>query len=323
MNSKTELARVKRALKTRKGSSELIVQDTVPRDAKTDQAVMDLFTKKVAGLADVRTSYEKILAAENKRASATLAKARSAALKVAKSRTRDQSALVAGRVGAFEAAVAKVVTANVERHLIKAPFEISGFPLDGWESKQNGSYARFKINQSNGYAEGNGVFRNLVFKFLWVNELDRYVVIDIHGYLVLHGYFEAGCGGGFFGGSRYASFSVTHSFDVLDYTRPVGTDGYSQPIFPVLARSPETTAVDMGVESGGWFSNGELKWGSIYRGYDLEHRLLVVEPGKTLGFNMNVKTRTATGTDSGRVFADFSTDPYRVTCPAFLVAVLS
>lgn len=323
MNSKTELARVKRALKTRKGPSELIVQDTVPRDAKTDQAVMDLFTKKVAGLADVRTSYEKILAAENKRASATLAKARSAALKVAKSRTRDQSALVARRVGAFETAVAKVVTANVERHLIKAPFEISGFPLDGWESKQNGSYARFKINQSNGYGEGNGVFRNLVFKFLWVNELDRYVIIDIHGYLVLHGYFEAGCGGGFFGGSRYASFSVKHSFDVLDYTRPVGTGAYGEPLFPVLARSPETTVVDMRAESGGWFSNGELKWDSIYRGYDLEHRLLVVEPGKTLGFNMNVKTTTATGKDSGRVFADFSTDPYRVTCTDFLVAVLS
>jgi hypothetical protein len=80
----------------------------------------------------------------------------------------------------------------------------------------------------------------------------------------------------------------------------VGTGVNGEPIFPVLAQSPETTVVDMSVNSGSMSSNGELKWDSIFRGYDLERRLLVVEPGKTLGLNMVVTTRTATGTDSGR-----------------------
>jgi hypothetical protein len=149
-----------------------------------------------------------------------------------------------------------------------------------------------------------------------MNDRDRYAVINVHGYLVLSGDMIVESGSGFFGGDRSAILNLKQHMEIVDYS--------NEPFTTVLASTPETTVVTLEANSGGTFDfDGDFDGINFFHGYDLDKQLVLVPPKQAIGLHMMVTLETATGSDSGHVLANFSNGPHMVSCPAFLIAIVS
>jgi hypothetical protein len=291
-----------------------ITTTTLPSDPARDKSIDRLF--ELRDVKSLRAAVKKIIAQDTAKLNVLATKVQVKAAKQAVKRKRPLAAMVARRLRSYSAATQLVGTAKTELYLIDTPFSIEGAGLTLDESAliAGGSYAKFKRD----VGSGNDSTGLVTFKFNWVNTRDQYAVINVHGYVVLNGDCTVQAVGGFyiFDTDRRAQVTISPHIEIFDYT--------NEP-FPLLTSTSPFTAYDTSISAndrldiGVGFING----GPVFRGYDIDKPLIIVEPRQSIGLNMIVSVRTQTGSDSGQATADFISADNKVMSPAFLVSVVS
>lgn len=279
--------------------------------ARAQKATAAFLRTNIAGLTRLKREFNDHLASTAGKVDAELKQRRSKALKLARGRKDALKAMVADRVAGLEAALdATVPDSSADRYLVNLPWQITGegVTLDSSAIVPSNSWAKFKLDMSRSRGSPS-----VVFRFLWNNATDRYKLITVNGYVILHGYCEVATRGGFFAGDRIATFKMTPTMELQNWS----TDPY-----PYFGKQ-EAPPVHIDADSKWVFDDADFESQAVFRGYDLEQSLVLIPPRTTVGLIMSVKMYAYAGTDSGRVQADFSTGPYMVGSPAVLVRVLS
>ncbi|MBI2253274.1 MAG: hypothetical protein HYU58_01500 [Proteobacteria bacterium] len=288
-----------------------------PSVRTTQKATAKLLTKAIPDLGNQAKSFENILNKHKAQSNVALKKARQAAIKDSRGQKAALAALIARKAKAFELLAQPVVNVpSTQYHLLNTPFEISssaGMPLSSSSIVPSSSFAKFTLHVSDGYDGLN----TASFKYVWVNPFDRYVVVNVHGYIVFRGHCYWGADGGFFGGDRYVRLQIDGKLELFDWSNP-------DPIsIPVAASYQSANVLTAEEDQGGWWDVGAVGAQDIFRGYDLSHELLVVPPRATMGFVMTAAIDCKTGDDSGLVDIDFASGNFQVSSPAVLLAIVS
>jgi len=158
----------------------------------------------------------------------------------------------------------------------------------------------------------------LKFYYLWETPKDKYVVINVDGYLVLNGYCQAGAGGGFWPSDRYSKISVDARLDIYEWWNQPPTSPFSQPDQTQSAIIPP-----LEVSAEGFLEVGGIEYTTLFRGYDLSHTLMLVPPQAWVVFAVTTSIASVNGNDSSHTEADFASGDFHVMSPAVHVAVLS
>lgn len=279
------------------------------------KAVAKLVATAVPGLPALRRQFDAVAHKQKAKAEAVLKKARAAAIKNARSTKSTLAAMVAARLKAFEVLAQPATNVpSTQYFLLNTPFEIAstpGLPLSGSQIVPSNSWAKFTLR-----ADRKDPKVSASFFYVWVNSLDKYVVINVHGYMVFRGHCFVGVDGGFFPGDHYVKLKIDARLDIFDWT--------NEPItFPSAPVDQSQNVLTMEESEGGWMSVGALDARDVFRGYDLRHSLLVVPPRATIGFAMTASIDCTTGDDSGLIDVDFASGNFQVMSPAVLVAVVS
>jgi hypothetical protein len=129
---------------------------------------------------------------------------------------------------------------------------------------------------------------------------------------VFNGVCEAISQGGFFPGDRHGDVAL---FAELYLSQSSETPGTA----PFTAASE--VALDLQADSGGWFSDGEILYQQLFRGFDLQYQYLLMPPGSTV--TIEVAGRMTYSDSEGTANYVFVTMGRQVLCPAVLVTVVS
>lgn len=288
---------------------------TAPRSRDTRQAATKLLTKAVPGLTAAAKPFNALVSKHMAKGAAALKKARAAAIKDSRATKSSLAKRIAARVKAFEL-LAAVDVPGTQYTLLNTPFDISstaGMPLTSSQIVPSNSFAKFTLHVEDGPDPSNTVN----FSYVWVNPFDRFVVTNVHGYIIFRGHCQLGADGGFFPGDRSYRLQIDGRLDIFDWSQP---DPVAiPPAFVDQSVNVYTTSEDQ----GGWSEVGAVDAKDIFRGYDLAHELLVVPPRATMGFVMTASVICSTGDDSGLIDLDFASGNFQVGSPAVLLAIVS
>ena len=306
----------------RRGASRAAARDAREAGAigalglATDQsqhrkAVAAAITAHLDGIPQLRREVSKLHAQQAERSAAAEAKRARLAVKAGSGRKAALNAMVRQRMAAFQAAAA-VDVPNAPRYLVNTPFEISatGLTLSSSAVVPSNSWAKFRLEKENTQQSRYG---SITFKFIWQNAGDTYAVINVHGYLILHGHCYVWSDGGIFGGNRTAGLTIKPTLTVTDWT--------NQPYLQ-LART-DVTAVEIKTDTGTTWDDADEDMADIFRGYDLSQELILVSPRTSVGLVMSAELKYYAGQNSGIVQANFADGAFMVGSPAVLVTRVS
>ena len=275
------------------------------------KAVAAAITAHLGGIAPLRREIAALHARQATKTAAAEVKRAKLAIKTGRGRKTALAALVRQRMAAFQA-LASVNVPNAPRYLINTPFEISasGLDLTSRTVVPSNSSAKFRLEKQNTGQRRSG---SVVFKFIWQNAGDKYAVINVHGYIILHGHCYVWSDGGIFGGNRTAGITIKPTLTITDWTN----DPYLQ-----LART-DLTALEVKVDTGTIWDDADEDMADIFRGYDLSQELILVPPRTSVGLVMSAELQYYAGQNSGIVQANFADGAFMVGSPAVLVTLVS
>ncbi|MBI2255404.1 MAG: hypothetical protein HYU58_12350 [Proteobacteria bacterium] len=275
------------------------------------KAVAAAITTHLSGIAPLRREIAALQVRQATKSAAAEAKRAKLAIKTSRGRKAALAAITRQRVAAFEA-LAAVDVPNAPRYLVNTPFEIagSGLNLSSFAAVPSNSWAKFRMEKKNTSQRRYG---SVVFKFIWQNAGDKYAVINVHGYLILHGHCYVWSDGGIFGGDRTAGITIKPTLTVNDWTN----EPYLQ-----LART-DTTALEIRTDTGTVWDDAAEDMADIFRGYDLSQELILVPPRTSVGLVMSAELQYYAGQNSGIVQANFADGAFMVGSPAVLVTLVS
>ncbi|MBV5324100.1 MAG: hypothetical protein J0626_01870 [Rhodospirillaceae bacterium] len=156
-------------------------------------------------------------------------------------------------------------------------------------------------------------FASVIFRFVWQNAQDKYAVINVNGYFILHGHCYTYSDGGIFGGDRMASIEIKPTLNVINWT--------AEPYYGL--GTEQVLGIESRTNTGTVWDDADEDPQDVFRGYDLAKSLILVEPWATIGLVMSAEIKYYAGKNSGIVQADFSSGSYMVGSPAVLVTVVS
>lgn len=287
---------------------------TAPRSRDVRQAATKLLTKSSPDLAASAKPFNALMAKHMAKGNAALKKARSTAIKNPRVTKSALAKLAADRIKAFKV-LAAVDVPGTQYTLLNAPFDISstaGMPLTSAQIVPSNSSAKFKLHVEDGPDPSNTVN----FSYVWVNPSDKYVVMNVHGYIIFHGHCQLGAGGGFFPGDRFYRLQIDGRLDIFDWSQ-------ENPVSIPPAFDQSVNVYTTSEDQGRWSEVGAVDAKDIFRGYDLSRELLVVPPHATMGFVMTASFVCGTGDDSSLVDLDFASGNFQLGSPAVLLAIVS
>ena len=180
-----------------------------------------------------------------------------------------------------------------------------GITLAGTNIAPTNNWVEFQLETSDSSNQ------EVSFAFSWQNATDKYAVINVDGYLVFNGVCEAISRGGTFPGDRSSDVNLFAELYLSTNELP-GT--------PSITAASEL-ALSLKADSGGWFSDGEILYQQLFRGFDLQYQFLLVPPGQAV--TIEVACRLNYTNSDGTANYVFVTMGRQVLCPAVLVTVVS
>ena len=182
-----------------------------------------------------------------------------------------------------------------------------GITLAGTNIAPTNNWAEFQLETSDSSNQ------EVSFAFSWQNATDKYVVINVDGYFVLNGVCEAISRGGTLPGDRSSDVELFAELHLNTNESP----GTRTPSFTATSE----LALSLKADSGGWFSDGEILYQQLFRGFDLQYQLLLVPPGQVV--TIEVAGRLNYTNSDGTANYVFVTMGRQMLCPAVLVTVVS
>ena len=102
------------------------------------------------------------------------------------------------------------------------------------------------------------------FYYLWTNDSDQAVTVNIDGYLIADGYVELQSDGGFWPGDRRAETWLTPVMAPWEW--------WHQPApLPLVQEGQIQAALSMKVSSGGFAAGAGFDAKAVFRGFDLQY----------------------------------------------------
>jgi hypothetical protein len=290
-----------------------LIAEMTPAD-RTDhrQAVAKAIEANIDGIAPLNRAIEALQAKSAVKTMKEEKKRAARAVKLGRARKTILANMISQRVRAFEALVEAVDVPSAQRYLVNTPFEIVGSALnfDSFAIVPSNSWVKFRMERRN---TPQRRYASVIFRFVWENTQDKYVVINANGYMILHGHCYAFSDGGIFGGDRSAKLEIRPTLQLFDWTNePNLTLGTEQ----VLAVAVHTN-------TGAIWDDEAEDPEDVFRGYDLAKYLILVPPRTAVGLVMSAEIQYYAGKNSGVVQANFSDGSFMVGSPAVLVTVVS
>lgn len=317
--TRKEIALIKKMLKGAVGERlerENAAQSDIPESLRNKDS-RRAAAKLLASTLDssIAKQFDGILAKDEAKLEVALKKSQAAAVKNARGAQKVLDAAAAQFVKALEAVIAdpQTTVGSPVLELLNKPFLIwptNSVDLEESEIVPSNSWAKFRV-QTEGHFYGD-----VKFYYLWSNPRDKFVVINVDGYVIFNGYGFVGAGGGLFPGDRYGQVLVDGRLDILEWWNQPPTSPYLQP-------DQTARVLSLYVSAPGFFETNPIDGKYIFRGCDLRHTLMVVPPFGTVVFAVAAAVTCGTGEDGGRAEADFARDALRVGSPAVLVTILS
>lgn len=310
----SRLKRIAKISADRAARQEARSREAPVRLAATDDELAKLLTKHIEGLRPLRREYDALMARRAAKLETEISRQHAHAGKLGRGRKTALAGMVKQRVRAFEALAGAVQVPSARRYLVNVPFEIAGshaFNLDSSAIVPSNSWAKFKADviKTRDYAITNTVF----FRFVWVNDSDKYAVVNANGYIILNGFCDVASRGGIFGGNRSAGVTATPRFEMINWT----TEPY-----PSFGKQ-QVQAFQIKTDTGYTWDDADSDSIDIFRGYDLDLSLILVPPETAVGLVVSLEMKYYAGMDSGRARADFSSGNFLVGSPAVLITVVS
>jgi hypothetical protein len=185
----------------------------------------------------------------------------------------------------------------------------SGVNLTATNIAPTNNWAEFQL-----FTSDSGT-QDVTFTFSWQNATEKYVVINVDGYLVLNGVVQAGADPGiaafFPGGSSQVGVTPVLYVSGLPWEPP------NTPPQLVATGSP---ALSLSA-SAGWDDPGEILSQPLFRGYDIQYQTQVLPPGGTV--TVGVACHLSYIISDGSANFIFATMGRQVLCPGVLITVVS
>ena len=154
----------------------------------------------------------------------------------------------------------------------------------------------------------------MVFRFVWENDADKYVVINASAFMALHGFCDVWSDGSVLGGSHEAGFGASLTLELIDYT--------NEP-FLSLGLEDDVNVFYMDVNSGDVWDDPACETQYVAVDHTLEKRVVAVPPRTAVVIHTTARMSATTGQDSGRLKADFISYGWGLSVPGVLTTVLS
>jgi len=197
-------------------------------------------------------------------------------------------------------------------HLLDTASRISssaGVTLSGTNTAPTNNWAEFQL-----FTEDSGS-QQVTFTFSWQNQTEKYVVINVDGYLVLNGVVESSADPGF------AAFFPGGTSQVwVDGQLYLSGLPWQTPDTPPQLVASGTPGLYLTAHAG-WDDPGEIVSHPLFRGYDLQYQTIVVAPGGTVG--VGVACGLSYINDDGAASFIFTKLGRQVLCPGVLITVVS
>lgn len=176
-----------------------------------------------------------------------------------------------------------------------------GFGLDEATIEPGNNTAKFHFHSDD---DGDGE-PTVTFWFIWDNNQDVPVVVNLYGMIQANGFVQAGANGGILGGGH-----CDVGLDVnLGVEEPLHVAYHTQQVQGVVADSTD------------WFSNGDLEAAPISRTAEVLCQAVAIPAHRSTEFF--VSFRAGYHLHDGTVDVDFTSGEFQVTCPGALVQTLS
>jgi hypothetical protein len=309
----SKLKKIARIIADRASQEEAEIRTLSGRQRTSDdKAIAKLLEKHIDGLAALKPDFDALMTRNEAKAESQIKKLRAEALKIARSRKPALDRMIAQRVKSFEALTHPVVEVpSAERYFVNTPIEIysTQIDLDSLSNEPSNSWAKFMLD----FRKNAGP--SVIFRFVWENSTDKYVLINVDGYVILHGFCDLWSDGGVFAGYRMSSLTMAPTLELYDYT--------TEPFPPLTQAVNIPFAVHVQTDSGGMFDDADSETELVFRGYDLRKDLVIVPPSTAVGLHASVQMSVGTGDGEARVRADFISDSFGVTVPGVLITKLS
>jgi hypothetical protein len=272
--------------------------------------------KHLVGVSALNRDFNALLKQNAKRAEAETTKLRAQALKLARARQPLLATMPAQFAGAQQALPDAVDVPSATRHWVSTPIEVVGVGLnfDSFAAEEFRSFAKTRHTWTKtGGAFPQAIHPAVIFRYVWENTSDQYVVINVNGFVILHGFCDIWSDGGIFGGARAAGIQIKPTMQLFNWT----TEPY------LSLGSTDVVGVEMSVDTGTTWDDPDSDAKDVFRSYELSRTLILVPPRTAVGVVLSAQMRVYAGRNSGRVRMDFSTGNYQVGCPGALVTVVS
>lgn len=274
-----------------------------------------LLTKDLALTAESRRAFAEIVTREAAQAEAQAKKLTTAAQKNARMELKALKQALVQRAKAVKALDTQLAGGQGTNYyyLIEQPFLIwpsLGLQIDATYSNLN-SFVKTQRTVNNTSAS-----LAVRFYYIWTNPRDSYSVINIDAPIIFNGKGQASAGGGITASDRYAGLVITGQLEIYEW--------WNQPPTQPLPQ-PDQTAWAMVLEANqeGWFEVGDIEFKTIFRGYDINYRQLVVPPLESVVIACSAHFDSTCGTDESQTIIDFATGNFQITSPFALVDLIS
>lgn len=280
--------------------------------AAAQKAVAAALAAHIEGIAPLKRELDKLRAQTALKSEAARKKLAADAVKRGRTRKPLIASMISQRVKAFEAMADAVAVPSAKRYLVNMPIEIVGSALnfDSFAAVPSNSWVKFRMDRRK---TPNSQYASVIFRFVWENTTDKYVVINVNGYVLLHGHYDLWSDGGIFGGDRSTRLELRPTLQLFNWT----TEPY------LSLGKEEVLALDAHTDTGATWDDAQSNVGDVYRGYDLAKTLILVPPYTSVGLVTSLEIKYYAGKNSGIVQANFSDGAYLVGSPAVLVTVVS
>ena len=188
------------------------------------------------------------------------------------------------------------------------PFLIQG-PLDEAIISPNNNTAKLHFHtDADGYQ-----YHNATFWFIWNNNQNVSVAVNLYGTIQANGFVHAGADGGIFGGGR-CDVLLDVFLGLVQGSLPPETQGYQTSQVQVLAH--------VVADSTGWLSLGDLEPSRIYGSVEALVQGVVVPAQRDAIFFVSFRSLSTLNGDAV-ADVDFTSGDFQITCPGVLVQTVS
>lgn len=264
-----------------------------------------------------RRAFAEVVAKESAQAETRIKKLTAEAQKHARTEQKAlKQALIARAKSVKALATQQAATQGTSfYYLLERPFLIwpsFGLQIDATYSNQN---SFVKVQKTIDNIDAAHAVR---FYYLWTNPRNSYSVINIDAPIIFNGTGQASAGGGITADDRYAKLVITGQLEVLEWWNQPPTSPQQQPDQTASVLTPPLEA-----SQEGWFELGDIEFKAVFRGYDINYRLMVVPPLATVVFACSAHFDSTCGTSDSQTIIDFKTGNFQITSPFAIVNLLS